>query len=235
MRGWSELAEAICHNAEHRVPLSLAIVGNAGYLADLQQGPSIDACDLVLRMNNCQVHGFERNVGFSTDVYMSNFYHDIDYSNPAIMDAHYHIASRPNVFRKSRRQLVMQRFGEQITRGMVQGKIDSIFTPDVALFSEWCGVLGREPTTGFMAIVMALETLNKVIDQVYITGFSFFEGKSHYFSNDTVAPYHNVADERAILCQLLRDEAIATGRLSFDPILTQKLGLEDYDRRRIAI
>jgi hypothetical protein len=233
--GWSELAERIYRDAEHRGPLSLAIVGNAGYLADLHQGAKIDECDLVLRMNNCQVKGYERNVGYSTDIYMSNFYYDIDFSNPSIEDARYHISSRPNVFRKSRKTNILQRFGEHITEGMLEGKIDLVYAPESELFSQWCQTLEREPTTGFMAIMLALETLSRVIDHVYVTGFSFFEGKSHYFSDATVDPFHSVATERDLICRRLREEAMETGRFTFDPILSQKLGLEDNDRRRIAI
>jgi hypothetical protein len=53
IRFWTDLAK----RAEFQ-RASLAIVGNAGYLADLQQGAQIDAHDMVLRMNNFRLAGF---------------------------------------------------------------------------------------------------------------------------------------------------------------------------------
>ena len=66
----------------------LAIVGNAGYLAEENQGDEIDGHDLVLRMNNFKIRGFEAQVGTRVDIYMSNFYvPDINFENPDIQRA----------------------------------------------------------------------------------------------------------------------------------------------------
>src|SRR5262245_61322180 len=55
----------------------LAIVGNAGYLAELNQGSEIDAHDVVLRMNNFRTKGFEAQVGARTDIFLSTYYDDV--------------------------------------------------------------------------------------------------------------------------------------------------------------
>jgi len=231
VRGWEELPDAVEVNDSDTKPAkSIAIVGNAGYVTDLAMGHKIDSCDLVLRMNNCRVDGFEEAVGKKTDIYMSNFFHDIDYDNPVIQTARLHVASRPNVFRKQAQ--IKQRFGEQIARGMEFGNIDSVYAPELSVFTQWCEQLGQEPTTGLMAILLALDTLTS-IDRVYVTGFSFFEGKSHYFSDANVQPFHNITDERILVCDRLRKEMM-TRRVDCDPILTQNLGLEN-NGLRIAI
>ena len=216
---WADVGEAIASDT----PRSICIVGNAGYLAELQQQDAIDSHDLVLRMNNCLVRGFEQHVGTKTDIYMSNFFDDIDFANPAISDARFHVSSRPNAFRKSSRgtngnRQIKFRFGAHIARGMVLGNIRRSFAPSKKQFIEWVDTLGSEPTTGFMAIQLAL-TL-PCIERVYVTGFSFFEGKSHYFSDQNIQPFHNIQDERSLLCNQLREEA-SRGRLTCDPILSQ--------------
>ena len=167
-------------------------------------------------------------------IYISNFFDDIDFANPAIQDGRFHVSSRPNVFRKNRREFLFQRFGEQITRGMVEANLSSVFAPDTSVFSELTGKFGGEPTTGLMGLLLALDTLAPILKHVYVTGFSFFEGKSHYFSGQTVQPFHNLNDERELICQRLREEA-ALGRVSCDPILSERLGLDENEFRRIAI
>lgn len=227
---WTAIGTALASN---KAPRSICIVGNAGYLADLQQQDAIESHDLVLRMNNCLVHGFEQHVGARTDVYMSNFFHDIDFSNPAISGAGFHVSSRPNVFRKSKRRdngerQIQFRYGQHIARGMVLGGIRRVFAPSAKQFIDWFDTLGSEPTTGFTAIQLAM-TLPS-IEQIYVTGFSFFEGKSHYFSDQNIQPFHNIQDERSLLCGQLREEA-SRGRLTCDPILSQQVGIKDDDFR----
>ena len=226
---WEDMDAAIAAEA----PKSICIVGNAGYLAELPQRETIDSHDLVLRMNNCRLRGFEQHIGGKTDIYMSNFFHDIDFSNPAISEARYHIASRPNSFRKSRRRTngsrqINFRYGAHIARGMVLGNIRRSFAPSETQFIEWVDALGSEPTTGFAAIQLAL-TLPS-IERIYVTGFSFFEGKSHYFSDQNIQPFHNIQDERTLLCSQLREEA-SRGRLTCDPVLSRQVGIKDDDFR----
>src|SRR4051794_24257549 len=71
VRGWNSFPDL---NAK-----SVAVVGNAGYLGDLAQGDFIDSHDMVIRMNNFRIQGFETQVGTRVDLFMTNFFTDIDY------------------------------------------------------------------------------------------------------------------------------------------------------------
>jgi len=218
VRSWQALAEQPeFQNA------SLAIVGNAGYLADRQQGTQIDGHDLVLRMNNCVTAGHEAEVGRRTDVFLSTFWQDIRLDNPAIQDARFLIAAVPNNFAKP--PPLQHRHGEPITAAMLNLKRKEVFAPAEAYFAEKCRQIGRYPTTGAMAIFLAMEHLLPVCSSVSITGFSFFAGRSHYFSDRDVVPTnHDMQAERAVLQEVLAPH-LTSGRVTLDPIMVAALQL----------
>src|SRR5262245_20589078 len=94
-RKWTDLAAC-----EAIQGASLAIVGNAGYLAELDQGTGIDRHDLVVRMNNFRTRGFERQVGKRCDIFLSGFCHDVDFNRPELQAAKFVVSSIPANFRK---------------------------------------------------------------------------------------------------------------------------------------
>jgi hypothetical protein len=214
LRPWNDLAQrAEFHGA------SLAIVGNAGYLAQLGQGVRIDACDLVLRMNNFRTAGFERQVGRRCDIFCSAFYHDVDLKRPELREPRFIVASIPANFRKLPDCKIHTRGGEWITAGLVTLGRRVAYVPGVDDFAARIARFGRYPTTGAMAILLALEQLLPVCKSVYLTGFSFFDGPSHYYSSQPIVPRnHDLPAERALLRTLLMP-AIASGRVTLDPIM----------------
>ena len=204
----------------------VAVVGNAGYLADLEQGSTIDACDLVLRMNNFRLGSFERQVGRRIDIYMSNFYvPDIDFTNPDIGKAQWIFSSRPNTFRKPKRDNLDLRYGEHLTNGLLQIGASHAYAPSLSYIQTIAARLGECPTTGLMAILLATEFLMQRCSSVYLTGFSFFEGKSHYFhSGETKAfSHHNVTTEKALLAEHLTP-LWREGRVTCDATVASHLG-----------
>jgi hypothetical protein len=95
---------------------SVAIVGNAGYLKDLDQGRQIDGFDLVIRMNNFRLAGFRRQVGSRTDIVMTNFsVGAIQLDDPAVRRARYLVSSSPNNFFRRRRLGICSRMGRDMT------------------------------------------------------------------------------------------------------------------------
>src|SRR5262245_35056242 len=170
-RHWAGLANcAEMHGA------SLAIVGNAGYLSELDQGAQIDGYDLVLRMNNFRTTGFERQVGRRCDIFLTGFCQDVDFTRPELRAAKLVVSSIPGNFRKLPEANIHTRGGEWITAGMLQMGRRTAYVPDVHKFAGLIQQVGRYPTTGAMAILMALGELAGTCSKVYITGFSFFEG-----------------------------------------------------------
>jgi hypothetical protein len=200
---------------------SLAVVGNAGYLADLDQGDYIDRFDLVLRMNNFRLAGLERQVGSRLDIFMSTFHTDVKLDNPLLKRAPYLVASVPNNFSKHG---LRWRHGQAITRALERLGRKEVFIPPNSMFQAKLREIGKYPTTGAMALYLVLENLLDVCGDIYVTGFSFFEGRSHYFSNQAIEPAnHDPLREREILAALLRPRWL-TGRIRFDDHMTASLG-----------
>lgn len=200
---------------------SLAIVGNAGYLRDLSQGELIDGHDIVLRMNNFQTTGLESRVGARTDAFLSTFWHDVGLENEAQRGARWLIASVPNNFRK--RPEIHLRHGERITAGLVTLGRKEVFVPDESYFVRCSQQLGRQPTTGAMALLMVLDHLLAVCGPVYFTGFSFFHGKSHYYNDQQIVPANHELDAEIRLFRSLLASPVAAGRVTMDPVMSQYL------------
>ncbi len=218
VRGWDALAR---HDRLRGA--SLAIVGNAGYLAELEQGERIDRHDLVLRMNNFRVAGLEKQVGRRLDIFMSTFYRDVQLDNPLVAQAPLIVASVPNNLRK---RGLNWRHGQAITAALARLKRREVFVPSFRSFETKRQAIGKYPTTGAMALWLVAEHLLPVCGRVYVSGFSFFAGRSHYFSDQQVSPTnHAPLRERQLLADLLRPHW-RSGRIAFDPQLTAALGYE---------
>ena len=54
--------------------MKICIVGNGAGVLTNQNGKFIDSCDLVVRMKNFVLEGFEKNVGSKTDIYSSKWF-----------------------------------------------------------------------------------------------------------------------------------------------------------------
>lgn len=202
------------------VGASLAIVGNAGYLTELEQGSWIDCHDLVLRMNNFAIDGYEAHVGKRLDLYLTSFFTDVWLDNPLLRKASWVISSVPNNFRK---RPLNSRHGQLITEGALKMGRSRVFVPPQDEFLEKRTLLGAYPTSGAMAIILAVEHLLPVCERIFLTGFSFFEGRSHYFSDQTIVPVnHNPLTEREYIARLVYPHWLA-GRVEVDPLLANAL------------
>jgi hypothetical protein len=218
VRSWSQFGEAFgCDRP------SVALVGNAGYLNEIEQGDHIDRHDIVIRMNNFRVAGHEKTVGQKTDVFLTNFYHDVDFSRGEVAGARWIISSVPNNFHKAKPALTDHYHGVYITRRMRELGRKEVFVPSVDMFVEYVIRLGKYPTTGAMGIQLILDHLIDVCGPVYITGFSFFKGTQHYFGPSKVKPhYHDPERERAMVIARLAGP-IERGRIKTDSIMKSYL------------
>ncbi len=221
IRGWEAVSSDLPLDGAR-----VAIVGNAGYLADLSQGEEIDRHDLVLRMNNFRVSGFERSVGSRVDVYMSNFYvPDIDFTNPDIARARWIVSSRPNVFTKPKQDNLDLRYGEHLTDGLLRIGAKTAYAPSLPYIQAVAAQLRDTPTTGMMALLLGIDVLLGRCASLYVTGFSFFEGKSHYFRDGTteMSQHHNLSSEKAVLARRLAPY-VEAGRVTCDETVAGHLG-----------
>jgi hypothetical protein len=222
---------------------SIAIVGNAGYLLTRNHGDRIDNCDIVIRMNNFRLAGYQRHVGSRTDIVMTNFSpYSIDFSNPAMQHAPILVSSRPmNFFRHSRLE-IRDRMGQHVVAGMKALNAERVFVPDLDYFGEFVGRLRRYPTTGLMALGIVVDFLSEHCRELFLTGFSFFSGRSHYFSDASVEAnqLHNMDAERHEFRQIVDRNR---NWIKVDAIMQQHLGSQGdqqnaspcmADSRRIA-
>ena len=85
------------------------------------------------------------------------------------------------------------------------------------------GVRAAVALSVLTAILLALVQLADVCPQVHITGFSFFDGPTHYFSSKQITPRNHDIDSERRLLQKLLEPAIAGGRVSLDPIMNEHL------------
>lgn len=219
IRPWQDLV--------HRTDMtgaSLAVVGNAGYLAELDQGREIDGHDLVLRMNNFRTVGFERQVGHKLDVFFTSFHHDIDLGNPVIDEARIIATSVPFNWLKRRSVGLRNRHAVSISSGLCHLRRPEAFVPQSDLCRQIRTAMGCNPTTGAMAVMLAIEFLLPVCRFVYFTGFSFFVGPAHYFDDRPVVPRsHNPSREMEYVRAMLA-QPVATGRVHLDPFMMRQLG-----------
>ncbi len=207
---------------------SVAVVGNAGYLGELAQGPLIDSHELVIRMNNFQTSGFEAQVGTRVDLFLTNFFTDIRYERPELDQAKYIVASVPNNFRKRRRHHLHHRHSEHIVAGLKAMRRTDVFVPEWDAFYEWVRRWGSFPSTGMMATLFALNSLR--CETLYITGFSFFRDTPHYFHDRPAsARDHNFTQEQMCLQTLLAPH-VASGRVVVDPVMAELLQLPSESR-----
>ena len=227
---WSDLAASAVFQGK-----SVALVGNAGYLADLDQGRKIDQFDLVIRMNNFRVTGFERQVGGKSDVLLTNFFRDIDFEHPDLHRVRTIISSSPNNFHKMRDIGIHLRHGQLITAGMAKLRRRELFVPPLDWFQRQIQLIGRYPSTGACGILLLLECLAEHCSEIYVTGFSFFACRSHYFPSSGADPTtnHDADRERTFLAQRLLP-AIRSGRLSVDSTMARCIDASDLQEGAAA-
>lgn len=185
----------------HEIPVGarIAIVGNAGYLLESGYGRQIDACDVVIRMNNFRLSGYDHAIGTHVDIVLTNFSrYTMAFDNPDLQRARLFVSSRPMNFVRHPRVGVHDRLGQHVTAGMCALGAKRVFVPDFSYFVAQSNRLGMYPTTGMMALQLVVDVLAGRCGELFLTGFSFFQGRNHYFSENTVdaTRFHNVDAER---------------------------------------
>lgn len=215
IRTWDEFA------TEAAAAGSVAVVGNAGYLADLAQGDMIDRHAVVIRLNNFQTIGHERRVGSRCGIFFTNFFTDIRYDRPELAHVEHVVASVPNAFAKQRRLYLHHRHAEHIATGLGQLARREVCVPSTADFTAACTACRAVPSTGLMALWFVLHHLT--FERLFVTGFSFFRGSPHYFRGERSSGHlHDFARERQLVAAWLTpllDRGVAT----CDPVLANDL------------
>ncbi|KAG8005037.1 CMP-N-acetylneuraminate-beta-galactosamide-alpha-2 [Nibea albiflora] len=161
-----------------------AVVGNSGNLKKSYYGPLIDLYDVIIRMNGGVTKGYERDVGTRTT-------HRVMYPESAVdLDNTTHLVLVP--FKIQDLEWLMKAmttgfFGESYmpVKSNIKANKDLVMVINPAFMKyvhdSWLENKGRYPSTGFMALVLALH----ICDKVYVFGYGADKDGNwnHYWEN----------------------------------------------------
>ncbi|XP_038581740.1 CMP-N-acetylneuraminate-beta-galactosamide-alpha-2,3-sialyltransferase 1-like [Micropterus salmoides] len=201
---------------------SCAVVGNSGKLKRSRYGPLIDLHDVIIRINHGPTKGFEADVGTRTT-------HHVMYPESAVdLDNNTHLVLFP--FKIQDLEWLIKAFSTGFTgRSYVPVKSNIKANKDLVMVINpafmryvhdmWLQKKGRYPSTGFMALILALH----ICDEVHVFGYGAdkYGNWNHYWEKlkDTKfkTGIHPGSHEYGIIEELAEQQKIKffTGRRSF--------------------
>ncbi|XP_063206506.1 type 2 lactosamine alpha-2,3-sialyltransferase isoform X2 [Chroicocephalus ridibundus] len=201
------------------------VVGNGGVLRNKTLGEKIDSYDVIIRMNNGPVIGYEEDVGRRTTFRLS--YPESIFSDPIHYDPNTTvvlIVFKPRDLKwlweiLGGQKISAKGFWKKPALNMIYKSsqiriLDPSITRKTAY--EWLNFPTRfpkkekpkHPTTGLIAITLAFH----ICHEVHLAGFKYdFSDRNsslHYYGNDTMSQmiqneYHNINAEQKFLKQLI--------------------------------
>uniref|UniRef100_A0A3Q3JA98 CMP-N-acetylneuraminate-beta-galactosamide-alpha-2,3-sialyltransferase 2 n=1 Tax=Monopterus albus TaxID=43700 RepID=A0A3Q3JA98_MONAL len=192
---------------------SCAVVGNSGNLRRSHYGPLIDAHDVVIRMNSGHTKGYEADVGKRTThhIMYPESAKDLDNSTHLvlipfkILDLEWLIQASTTGFYGKSYKPVKSNITVNKDLVMVMNPAFMRYVHDAWLENE-----GKYPSTGFMAVILALHTC----DEVHVFGYGADEegNWSHYWdpiqNSDLKTGVHAGTNEYEIIQQLARKQKL---------------------------
>ncbi|XP_078596632.1 CMP-N-acetylneuraminate-beta-galactosamide-alpha-2,3-sialyltransferase 4-like [Branchiostoma floridae x Branchiostoma japonicum] len=195
------------------------VLGNSGALLEKGLGRVIDGYDVVIRMNDAPVKGYESDVGSRTDFRF--FYPESSTLNQADLDSGTYyvvVMYKSNDLNWLQAILTKVKPTGQFWKGVAQ-KLDIdpaqflILNPQVLhVAARDVRLQGRWPTTGLIATTFALH----YCDVVDLAGFGYGSSIfSHYYERDKTGglpaggTQHNVTVEKEYLIRLLDEGVIS--------------------------
>ena len=162
---------------------SIAIVGNGGNLLDKCNGEIIDNHDIVVRFNNYEINDkLKQYTGLKTDIWATTFYIDIKQRNEeySVVLCPLPLYSNYGKKRYKRKQDLIDKF-------------NPIFIPENFFIRLRSYVDNPSCGCAFLFWMYSLDLLKNCS----IFGFSFFNGKHHYY--DSFDKCGHSGDEEEIL------------------------------------
>lgn len=200
---------------------SISIVGNSDSLLQWENGPRIDASDLVIRFNLARVKGFEKHVGTRTDLLVTNETHSLASSpspietlNPAAALLLYALDT-PEYFAK-----------DDLEQWLGEIPVFSTMTPDPAEIGA--PARPRPFSSGTYALYIFTRMFRP--EKIFLTGFNFFgltsSGTGHYFSEKNPGmAWHDVNEEIRAFAGIL---SRFPGEVETTPEVAEALALGGY-------
>ncbi|KAM3836326.1 type 2 lactosamine alpha-2,3-sialyltransferase isoform 2-T2 [Vipera latastei] len=207
------------------------VVGNGGILRNKNLGQKIDAYDVIIRMNNGPVIGYEDDVGRRTTFRL--FYPESIFSDPLHYDPktiavfivfkHHDLKWLSNLL-SGHNVMATDVFWKKPAMKMIY-KPNQIRILDPFIIKRTAYELlhfprkyprrGRpkHPTTGLIAIAFAFD----ICTEVHVTGFKYnlqdHSSSLHYYGNDTMSlmiknEYHDIDAEQRFLKKLIEHQIV---------------------------
>jgi len=164
--------------------MKICIVGNSGEAIGSNKGSLVDACDVVIRMNDFETRGYEKDLGSQTNIVVCAFSGENKICNPNKFPDYPHKDVAGKCIFWSARKLdydrakrcqgilghtnVMQPTSEQWGR---------------AINGAYKNFWRKQPSTGLTTIEMSLDLFPNS-HPIYLHGFDDKIEKTHYFDND---------------------------------------------------
>ena len=169
---------------------SIAVIGNSSNVMMDEIGSEIDRYDVVCRMNNYQIAGYEKYIGTKTDLYITSLS-----NTPEITEEELSQQSIKSVFVSrpiSTKYAYNVALFEMLKNYKNVKKYDPVFVSEQS-FDELYQFLGltneddgRNPTSGLTFLYCFLNYIK--FKKMYITGFDFFNPNNpngmHYYKGD---------------------------------------------------
>ena len=204
---------------------SCIVVGNGGILSNKSLGQDIDTYDVVVRLNRAPVKGYEKDVGTKTT--MRILYpescpektEELEDQSLFVLSAFKHadlewfrdvVLGRPVAQHIERKPAYMRILNPHFIREL---SFQLIGFPYNAGLPLWDRKTGNIPTTGAIAITMALHGC----DRVAVAGFGYNltdpDATLHYYDNlpmseVTIHGNHNITKEKQFLRKIAEAEVI---------------------------
>uniref|UniRef100_A0A8D0GBC9 Type 2 lactosamine alpha-2,3-sialyltransferase n=1 Tax=Sphenodon punctatus TaxID=8508 RepID=A0A8D0GBC9_SPHPU len=206
------------------------VVGNGGVLRSKTLGKKIDSYDVIIRMNNGPVIGYEEDVGRKTTFRL--FYPESAFSDPIHYDPNatvVFVVFKPHDLKwiwdvLSGHRVSAVGFWKKPAVNMIY-RANQIRILDPAIIRktahEWLHFpkiftrkeKPKHPTTGLIAIALAFH----IFDEVHLAGFKYNLGDRnsslHYYGNETMSlmtenGYHNITAEQMFLKELIDKDIV---------------------------
>ncbi|XP_023955852.2 type 2 lactosamine alpha-2,3-sialyltransferase isoform X7 [Chrysemys picta bellii] len=208
------------------------VVGNGGVLRNKTLGEKIDSYDVVIRMNNGPVRGYEEDVGKRTTFRL--FYPESVFSDPIHYDPDTTVVLlvfKPHDLKwlwniLNGHKINTNGFWKKPALKMIY-KVNQIRILDPIIIRktahEWLQFptkfprkeKPKHPTTGLIAITLAFHICN----EVHVAGFKYnFADRNsslHYYGNETMSEmiengYHNIIAEQKFLKSLVEKQFVVS-------------------------
>jgi len=158
---------------------SCAIIGNSGSILSAENGNIIDRHDFVIRMNQARVRGYEKYVGSKTNLRILNLHSFLALNGVDEQELKATFSSfSSDIFKELREKNYLTKYHSDLSIAIT--KYPDIKFDKITLQSDLIlrRIAGQEPTTGLIALILALKYFNKI--SCY--GFDFYDGSvDHYF------------------------------------------------------